>query len=318
MHIDSDVELLPLRLRSTNTLIDSCWFTFATLEFQVASQVKHNMNFFSPPTPPSVLREFIPGPCVSTSLPLAGLPALPFALGGTVSPVRRPASSFLLPFPLPLAGEGAEGRREGADPVCRSGGGGMREPQEETQLDREETTDDEAETRQRGGLLFVGDLIPGFSRHRRHFLRLRVGLAFLLIPVLPFSLEGIKNKTKKKQLITTTVMLLSKLTIISTANPACLIGWRLKEAGICQIQVTDGRDGDSVVGVVILHGLRRADYRVLQIIFVLLCSVGRETKAISKISVCKCCCSSSSKLPVFISPRASCLSFSIFTYSLCR
>lgn len=208
MHIDSDVELLPLRLRSTNTPIDSCWFTFGTLEFQVASQVKHNMNS----NPPSVVREFIPGPRVSTSLPLAGLPALPFALGGTVSPVRRPASSFLLPFPLPLAGEGAEGCREGADPVCRSSsGGGMRETQEEMQLDREEATDDEAETRQRGGLLFVGDLIPGFSRHRRHFLRLRVGLAFLLIPVLPFSLEGIeKNKQKKTQLITTTVMLLSK------------------------------------------------------------------------------------------------------------
>lgn len=73
-----------------------------------------------------VLREFIPVPRVSSSLPLAGLPALPFALGGTVSPVRWPASSFLLPFPLPLAGAGAEGRIERADPVCSSGSG-MRE-----------------------------------------------------------------------------------------------------------------------------------------------------------------------------------------------
>lgn len=110
-------------------------------------------------------------------------------------------------------------------------------------------------------------------------------------------------------------MLLSKWTIISQAYPAYLIGWRPKEAGTCQIQVTDGRDGDSVVGVIVLHRLRRADYRVLQVILILLCSVGHETKAISETYVCKCC---SSRLPVFISPRASCLSFSILTYSVCR
>lgn len=76
------------------------------------------MYFYHPPPPPSVLREFTPLPRVSPSLPLAGLPALPFALCGTVSPVRRAAASFLLPFPPPLAGAGAEGGRERADPVC--------------------------------------------------------------------------------------------------------------------------------------------------------------------------------------------------------
>lgn len=74
-------------------------------------------------------------------------------------------------------------------------------------------------------------------------------------------------------------MLHFKLTIISTAYPAYLIGWRFKEAGTCQVQVTDGRDGDSVVGVVVLHRLRRADYRVPQIIFVLLCSCGSSDKS---------------------------------------
>lgn len=204
---------------------------------------------------PSVVREFSPLACVPSSLPLAGLPALPFTLRGTVSPVRRPASSFLLPFPLPLAGAGAEGGGERADPV-RAG--------DERSGERgnaagtwEEVTSDEGEGASDGrGLLFVGDLIAGFPRHRRRFLRVRVGLAFLVLLVFPFSLYKLKEttyKTGSRQ----------KSTITAAAHPANLIGLRSKEAGTCQIQVADGCDGDSVVGVVVLHRLCGVDYGVL-------------------------------------------------------
>lgn len=73
-----------------------------------------------------------------------------------MSPVRWPASSFLLPFPPPLAGAGAEGGRERADPVCSSSSSnsGMSEAQEEMQLGREEVTDVEAMTRREGALTF--------------------------------------------------------------------------------------------------------------------------------------------------------------------
>lgn len=72
-----------------------------------------------------------------------------------MSPVRSPASSFLLPFPPPLAGAGTEGGRERADPVCiSSSNSGMSEAQEEMQLGREEVTDVEAMTRREGALTF--------------------------------------------------------------------------------------------------------------------------------------------------------------------
>lgn len=61
-----------------------------------------------------------PLPGLPTSPPLAGPPGFAFALGDTSSPVGPLApssSSFLLPFPAPLAGESAECRREGADPA---------------------------------------------------------------------------------------------------------------------------------------------------------------------------------------------------------
>lgn len=103
------------------------------------------------------------------------------------------------------------------------------------------------------------------------------------------------------------MLLQSKSIIIAAAHPANLIGLSSKEAGTCQIQVADGCDGDSVVGVVVLYGLRGADYRVLEIIFILLCNVGRQTKAISKqkcvIVAAAFKCLSHRELPVF--PSAS-------------
>lgn len=56
-----------------------------------------------------------------TSLPLARPPRFVFTLCGTrslVRPMASPPSSFLLPFPLPLAGVSAERRRQGADPAA--------------------------------------------------------------------------------------------------------------------------------------------------------------------------------------------------------
>lgn len=99
---------------------------------------------------------FIPVSGISTSLPLAGLSASPFMLGGTASLVSS-SSAFLLPFPLPLAGVGAEGCRERADPVAA----GQRNT-EEMQLDREEVKDDEVKTHRRTAhfLLVIG--FPAF------------------------------------------------------------------------------------------------------------------------------------------------------------
>lgn len=84
--------------------------------------------------------------------------------------------------------------------MCGGSSSGMREAREEAQLRRQEVTDDEDEdaSGKRARLLFVGDLIPGFSRHGRHFLRVRVGLAFLVFLVLlvvPFSLEEVNHKS---------------------------------------------------------------------------------------------------------------------------
>lgn len=35
----------------------------------------------------------------------------------------------------------------------------------------------------------------------------------------------------------------------------------------CEVQIADGCHGDGVVGVVVLHRLRRGGYHILQIIF---------------------------------------------------
>lgn len=62
-----------------------------------------------------------PLPGLPTPLPLAGPPRLVFTLRDTTSLVCPTASSplsFLLPFPLPLAGVSAERRRQGADPAA--------------------------------------------------------------------------------------------------------------------------------------------------------------------------------------------------------
>lgn len=99
---------------------------------------------------------FIPVSGISTSLPLAGLPASPFMLRGTTSLVSS-SSAFLLPFPLPLASVGAEGCCERADPVAA----GQRNT-EEMQPDREEVKDDKVKTHRRTAhfLLVIG--FPAF------------------------------------------------------------------------------------------------------------------------------------------------------------
>lgn len=98
------------------------------------------------------------------------------------------------------------------------------------------------------------------------------------------------------------MLLLSKSITVAAAN---LIGLRSKEAGTRQIQVADGCDGDGVVGVIVLHRLRGVDYRVLEIVFILLCSLGSSDKS-NKHTESKCVivaaafvCSSHRELPVF-------------------
>lgn len=59
-------------------------------------------------------------PRLPTSLLLAGPPTSADPLcdtGSLVGPMSSSTSTFLLPFPLPLAGACAECRRKGTDPV---------------------------------------------------------------------------------------------------------------------------------------------------------------------------------------------------------
>lgn len=51
---------------------------------------------------------------------------------------------------------------------------------------------------------------------------------------------------------------------------------RSKQVGSCEVEVTDGRHGDGVVGVIELYRLRGARYDIIQIIFCLLCLMGEQ------------------------------------------
>lgn len=300
----------PSRLRSTNTPTGSCWFTFGTLEFKAASKVKYNLTSTPCPIPPSVRREFILLPRVSSPLPLAGLPALPFTLYGTVSPVRWAASSFLLPFPPPLAGAGAEGGRERADPVCRRNSG-MREAQEEMQLDPEEVRDDVAKTRRRGGLTFCwwpdcrlfsasASFSPGEGRPRLSRPSRR--------PLQP--LKGEKNPNLEPQLY---CFCLNRPRLRQHIQQTWL-GWDSRRRELVRSRSL------MVVTVTVWLGW---SYCTDSVVLTIASSRSSSSSSADKSSsdksnkrteACRCCrC-----VHVFISPSASCLSFSIFTYSLCR
>lgn len=179
----------PSRRRSTNTLTGSCWFTFGTMEC-FKGQIKYR-HFFH--LPAIIQRIYSFALCFFASATCWSSHPSFYSLWHRVS---CPLAALVLP--ASVSSSACWCRRWGRPWASGSCVQQRQRDERSARMKCSWTGRKWRMTRQRrvgrAGLLFVGDLIPGFSRHRRHFLRVRVDLAFLILFVIPFNLQEVKKK----------------------------------------------------------------------------------------------------------------------------